>query len=266
MIGIMSIYINPKYRGIKGDFKNSTEKPIQQMSFDRLMETRDEAREKMAAFLHDLSKQVGFVDTIVDHDGKSLNRIYQKAREDYGGNPRYVNDPERCKGVGDNPFQILKAKSEVTNPNSEIMLKHGAELVYMNDQFDEPKKETGYRCINCKISFPVGDQQERHTVEVQIVAKQIEEVYEKTHEYLETSRDVAEKARERELTPEETRIISYCAAGCRYENGIASRENGYDELLDQRKRSVYELSHTRQNNMEHQILALQNLMQNYEAE
>lgn len=237
---------------------------MQQLSPERLLETRDEAKEKMTAFIIDLKKTIGLAGVDIG-DSKQEQRIRQKADEDYGGKEAYIGDYERCKGIGETPVQVVKTKSELSTPNSDLMLRHGAILVSMNDQFDNPKKDTGYRCINSKVGFPVGNG-EIHFVEVQIVAAQIEEVYDKTHHYLDIVREVSHGAQDRELTTDEKRIQAYAFAGCRYENGIASRDNGYDELLDQQRKTKYEVNRTTQNNMEHQIMALNDLLENFTAE
>ena len=260
----MSIYVNPDFLGVEEDFKKASQKPKQKISPERLEATRDEVRQKMVDFLIDLKSTSGLTNTKIGSSKEPL-RITQKANEDYGGHKEYVGDWERCMGIGDTPLQILKGKSELQNPNSDVMRRHNAVLVSLNDQFADPKYKTGYRAINAKVGFPVGNpsDEEIHFVEIQITASQIEEVYDKTHEYLDIIRAVSDQAKDREMTKDEKRIQAYAFAGCRYENGIASRENGYDELLDPRYRSKYEVSKTTQNNMENQILALEELRNNF---
>ncbi len=218
------------------------------MTYERVLETRPEAKEKLHAFLIDLRKSVGLDDFVIG-DTKLMESVNRKARDDYEGDHLAVLDHERGKGIVSDPLSVLKTKLQLSNPNSNLMLKHGAEIVTLNDLFENPKIKTGYRCINTKIALPVGNA-EPHTVEIQIVASQIEDLYERTHEEINFARSIAENARNREMTQDEKKLMAFAMAKCRYHNQKASRDHGYDDLLDPRIHSKHALSSTREDRME----------------
>lgn len=240
---------------------------IQPLPYERVLETRPEARQSLDNILD------GFICIFGGKkewgDDKNETTAMNKAVRDYDGELRCVTDIVRAKLVVSSPEMIQNIRSFGFQ---HILDEHGAEIAGQNDLFDDPKDDTGYRCINMKISVPVNeDKTEHHIVELQIVAEQIEAVYDQTHVYKRRAEEAADEikrleketmfegvsiidlknmeqlgdeispAQEKAMVEFEKSIrhlkhiekINYEA--CRLENSIAARgetpENNYESLL-----------------------------------
>lgn len=251
----MGAYLNEKFKNAHGHL-------VQPMSYERVLETRPDYREEQQKLLIHLRKNIGISDFIIG-DTKEDHSVRRKIRDDYKGDPLRVLDHERCKVVIHEPLSLLKVINELQNPNSKTMRESGAEIAGFNDLFSNPRTSTGYRCVNCKIALPVGDN-EQHIGEIQIVASQIEEVYDKTHNYINLIRDIVERNRTHGLSADDSANIAYAQAACRYHNGLAARENGYDDLLDPRIRSKHAVTHVREEHLEGMMMQLHQALPDFD--
>ena len=251
----------------------------QRLPIDRVIETQDEARENLKNLLIDLVKEVavnGGLCQFILGPNKDINVAKNKANRDYGGDMTRVTDFVRGKVIVVTPEQIEDIKrlmsgngmqSEMQNKHHmrviqetdttvefdqpqrrpEFMQKHNSHVARATDFFEDPKDFTGYRCINYKLAIPVGDQrpseEEFQIVELQIVAEQIEAVYDKTHPYKRAAEEILDKD---DLTQEDRREAAYNFAACRYHNGLAARDAGYDKLLKPELRSKVALTRNRE--------------------
>ncbi len=241
---------------------------IQPLPYSRVLETRDSAKKNLTNFLINFQKIFPDFDFEIGKN-KNLGTAERKALRDYDGEKRCVTDYVRAKASVASPETVTAIRSRSFE---HLLYEHGIEIAGENDLFEEPKDQTGYRCINLKLAIPVNmEQTEHHIVELQIVAEQIEAVYDETHEYkrraeeaddkvyrLEKEKDfegvriidLKERAFEGErLTPEQEyaltlfdeeikslkRISKLNYAACRLINGRAARglgnDHNFEELL-----------------------------------
>ena len=220
-------------QGIHGQFHDSSRDcACQTMSYERILETRGEVNIAFSKFLSDAKRQLGLHDAFAG-PLKDLEADEKKADREYGGNKELVTDYVRGKGIVRTPEEIIKIKEALLDKYSELMEKHGVLLVQMTDFFEDPKDFTGYSALNIKLAVPVGKEGEYQVVEWQVVADQIEAVYDITHPYKAAAEAIHDRAAEegRELTKEERREAAYNFAACRLYNGQARRDAGYDILL-----------------------------------
>lgn len=153
---------------------------IQPLSYQEVLDTRSQARAALKALLIDLNKSYEDFSFIIGDD-KSTTTANKKAIRDYGGENRCVTDYVRSKGTVQSPDTI---KALTGREFEHLLHKHGIEVAAMNNYFEEPKDQTGYRCVNMKLAVPVDKERSQfHIVELQIVADQIEAVYDQTHDY-----------------------------------------------------------------------------------
>lgn len=228
-------------------FRDSTSgTPCQLMPYERILETRHEANETLLAFLRNCKRELRLHDAFTG-PLKDLTAAERKAKRDYNGRNELVTDYVRGKVVVRTPEEVQALKATLGNRNSELMQKSGIYLVQLTDFFEDPKDLTGYRALNCKLAVPVtgGDY---HVVELQVVAEQIEQIYDLTHPYkarAEALHDLAAEE-ERELTKAERREAAYSFTACRLFNGRVARDAGYDVLLKPEVRSKHELTRHRE--------------------
>ena len=264
---------------VTGQFRNSRGVLCQCLPIDRVLETQDEARENLKELLIDLVKEVavnGGMCQFILGPNKKLDVAQNKANRDYDGDLARVTDFVRGKVVVVTPEQIEEIKRlmsgdemqsdmqrkhhvrvmqevdttvEFDTPQRrpEFMQKHNSHVARTTDFFEDPKDFTGYRCINYKLAIPVGEQrpseEEFQVVELQIVAEQIEAVYDQTHPYKRAAEEILDKD---ELTQKDRREAAYNFAACRYHNGLAARDAGYDKLLKPELRSKVALTRNRE--------------------
>lgn len=163
-------------------FRDSTSGcPCQLMPYERILETRHEADEILLAFLRNCKRELRLHDAFTG-PLKDLTAAEKKAKRDYNGRNELVTDYVRGKVVVRTPQEVQAIKETFGNRNSELMQQSGIYLVNVTDFFEDPKDLTGYRALNYKLAVPVsgGDY---HVVELQVVAEQIEQIYDKTHPY-----------------------------------------------------------------------------------
>lgn len=228
-------------------FRDSTSgTPCQLMPYERILETRPEANEVLLGFLRNCKRELRLHDAFTG-PLKDLTAAEKKAKRDYNGRSELVTDYVRGKVVVRTPEEIKALKQTLGNRNSDLMHNSGIYLVHMTDFFEDPKDLTGYRALNCKLAVPVsgGDY---HVVELQVVAEQIEKIYDQTHPYKARAEALHDQAASegRELTKGEKREAAYSFTACRLFNGRVARDAGYDELLKPEVRSKHELSRHRE--------------------
>lgn len=216
------------------------------MDYQRIVETREEANEAFRAFLLDSKIQLGLHQAFVG-PLKDLAAADNKAKREYNGRPELVTDYVRGKVVVCTPEEVIAIKETFSNQKSDLMYKHGIHIVQCTDFFEDPKDFTGYRALNYKLAVPVGDN-EYHVVELQVVAAQIEAVYDLTHPYKAAAEAIHDLAATegRELTKAEKREAAYNYAACRLYNGVEAREAGYDRLLLPELHGKHALTRNRQ--------------------
>ncbi len=279
---------------INEEFLNARGQLCQQIPYERILATRDAAHEKLHEFIIDCKKNFGLTHVHVGDD-KDEQTAINKANRDYDGDRTRVLDYVRSMGVVDNPNSVIEMLDALSDPNSDVMLKHGVIVASSNNLFEDPKDHTGYRCLNYKLAFPVGSnkelEQERHIVEFQVVARQLEGLYKTTHPFKRTAEDLHTHRTELEnafeerhgsietlheladagaLSPEKQGILdqhertikeirkemSKNQAACRYYNGTTARDAGYDILLSPEHRSKHEVNRTREQKLEAQAYDL----------
>lgn len=220
--------------------------PCQRMTYERIVETREEANQAFLNFLRDCKRQLRLHDAFVG-PLKDLTAAENKANREYNGRRDLVTDYVRGKVVVRSPEEVAAIKETFRNARSDLMDKHGIYLVHLTDFFEDPKDFTGYRALNYKLAVPVkgGDYQ---VVELQVVAEQIEEIYDLTHPYKAAAEAIHDRAEAegRELTKDERREAAYNFAACRLHNGSVARDAGYDVLLKPELRGRHELTRNRE--------------------
>lgn len=160
---------------------NGEHKPRQVLSREQIRATAEEADRKLASFIADCKRKIpdlvdAFVGPIKDPEVEE-----NKANRDYGGDASFVCDTVRGKGIVNSAMQVLSMKQILDDPDNETLQKHGIFVVTSTDFFADPKEPTGYRALNYRLAVPVeGGYQ---IVELQVVAEQIEAVYDLTHQH-----------------------------------------------------------------------------------
>ncbi len=241
----------------------------QSIAMDRILETQEEARDNLQAMLVDL--MIAANHNNYDNENcdffigpnKRLDVAQNKANRDYDGDPTRVTDYVRAKVVVTSPEQVETIqeilsesyeRSSVSSDagytkRSEIAQEHDVHVARAINFFENPKDSTGYRCINYKLAVPVGDKksgmnQEYQVVELQVVAKQLEDVYDVTHPHKRAAEEILDK--QEDLTHEDRQRVAYNFGACRYYNGLAARDAGYDKLLLPEVRSSHNLTKNRE--------------------
>lgn len=269
---------------IDTQFQTASGKAIQRLSLPRIIETRPAARQKLQDLLILCSKATNGSQFIIGPD-KDLTVAEKKAQRDFSSDMSRVTDFVRAKMTVDNTDAIRIWKSR---DFEHILYENDIHIAEVNDYFADPKDQTGYRCLNFKLAVPVGKDKngntEHQVVELQIVAEQIENVYDQTHVYKRRAEDaetkIAElmkehnileiKSRELEdetLAPEEEialrtfdtlikplkTISKLNYAACRLINGQASRSDNpkydYQSLILPEHKSKHYLFPGRENNL-----------------
>lgn len=218
----------------------------QTLPYERVIATREQANHIFLLFLRDCKIQLRLHDAFVG-PLKDLETAEKKAEREYQGRKELVTDYVRGKVVVRTPDEVLALKETMSRSNSELMSRHGIKFVHMTDFFEDPKDFTGYRALNLKLAVPVGDD-DYQVVELQVVADQIEAIYDVTHPHKAAAESIHDRAHleKRDLTKEERREAAYNFAACRLYNGRASRDAGYDILLKPNLRSRHELTRNRE--------------------
>lgn len=163
---------------------------IQPLPYDRILETRPQAKKALEHVVNDLTKM--FDDTYsIFGDNKLEKTAENKAKRDYDGELRCVTDHIRAKLVVSSAHTIRTLQSLEFK---KLLQEYGIEIAGHNDLFDDPKDDTGYRCVNLKLAVPINeDGTKKHIVELQVVAQQIEDKYDETHVYKRIAEDAMNK-------------------------------------------------------------------------
>lgn len=251
---------------IKDLFRTVHGKVCQMLSPERMFETREEVREKLGAFLIDCKKYLHMHEVILGPPKKD-EKIEGKSKREYGGDIRCITDIERGKGIVITPEEVVAFEEALGDEDSYLMRKYGIIVVDSYNCFDDPKDLTGYRALYKKLAFPVGDkegdEQEYHVVEFQLVAEQLEEIYDVTHPFKDRAEELLGKENP---TKEERREAAYNFAACRYYNGITARDNGYDKLLKPQLRGKHAITKPREERLEYMLLELKRMKEENELE
>ncbi|MGN7437735.1 MAG: hypothetical protein ACTHOO_03750 [Alcanivorax sp.] len=264
--------ISSDVESVSKPFHNKSGALCQRLPIERVLETQDEARDHLKDLLIDLVKEVsansGSCDFILGPN-KDYNVAKNKANRDYNGDMARVTDFVRAKIVVTSPEQIEDIKKLMSGKPTQseqqrsrhlravdtdtpqrrpaFMQKHNSHVARATDFFEDPKDFTGYRCLNYKLAIPVGVEEHREeefqVVELQIVAEQIEDVYDQTHPYKRAAEAILDKD---DLDAVDRRSAAYNFAACRYYNGLAARDAGYDKLLKPELRSKVALTRNRE--------------------
>lgn len=275
---IKSVFVNQAFQTASG-------KAIQRLSYDRIVETRPAARESLGALLVKISKAIKGIDFDFGPD-KDLGVAENKAHRDYKGDMKRVTDYVRAKITVDNVNAIRYFSSREFE---HLLYENDIHIAEVNDYFSDPKDQTGYRCMNFKLAVPVGRDSKGNTehqvVELQIVADQIEKVYDQTHVYKRRAEDAEtrifqhmrenniyelkakELSGERLTREEEAQLKSFDIlikplktisrlnyAACRLINGQASRSDNpkydFQSLIAPEHKSKHFLYPGRESNLE----------------
>jgi hypothetical protein len=255
---------------------NGKTRTRQMLTREQINATAEEANTKLRNFLIDCKTKIpdladAFVGPI--KDDKVLEN---KAIRDYGGDASFVCDKVRGKGVVTNAQQVLSMQQILDDPHNEILKKHGMFVVHKTDFFSDPKEPTGYRALNYRLAVPVvGGYQ---IVELQVVAEQIEAVYDLTHPHKRAIEKIYDGAIEeipeydnngqrlttengtplftylpRELNKVERLDVSYHTAKLALINGQAAKE--YHCLIRPDLAGKYEMTPVRQRKLEQRVEA-----------
>lgn len=229
---------------------NGQAKPRQVLSAHEIQTFAPEANDKLRAFIIDCRKTIP---ELVDGDSgplKSPEVANKKAQRDYGGDVGFVCDWVRGKIVVDSPEQVMRLKQILESPDNSLMQKHGIQMVIGTDYFKDPKEPTGYRCLNYRLAVPVANEKPM-IVELQVVAEQIENVYDQTHPYKRAIEDIFTAAGDRKLTKSEREEVSYNQAKLELMNGQAAMP--YHYLVDPKHAEKYEMTEVRQRGLKKRI-------------
>jgi len=216
-------------------------------TLDELFKHAPEVKPKFERFLKDLTKEIE--DTAENSEEfpsyklgplKKRERAEDKIHTDYGGKATLISDIIRGKVVVDSVEAIIKLR-EMLNPKDgavhPLLKKHGIYCAQVTDLFADPKYETGYRCLNSKLAFPL-DNGGEYLVELQIVHDKIEATYDKTHKHMRMAQDISREYADKIMPLAAAIRRSRHYDVCLFHNGKASKEGNLDYLLDNRKRAL----------------------------
>lgn len=212
-------------------------------TIDELYDSVPEVEEKFSAFSNDLLKKIcrlsdgekeGKTIEFKKGETKERERAEQKIAADYDGKATLISDIIRGKIIFSSPetisniIKILNPRNKQLDP---LLKKHGVECVVIANHFEEPKFQTGYRCINSRIAIPIEGTDEKHVVELQFTHEALEQVYEKTHYHMREAQKISAQYEHTEM-PNDIALKKACHyAVCRFHNGAAAKEAGLDNLL-----------------------------------
>jgi hypothetical protein len=250
---------------LQSRFNDSEGVPCQELTLEQVLATRNDANQRLEAFLHDCKRYLRLHDAFVgplkkDEDAQKKGEGEKKGRHDR------VTDYVRGKIVVRTPQEVLSVLETLSNGHIDFMQAHGIMPVELTNFFEDPKDFTGYRALKYKLAVPVLEGR-YHLVELQVVAEQIEQVYDETHPYKVRGETIHDRsAREnRELTKAERREAAYSFAACRLINGRVARDAGYDVLLKPELRGKHSLPRHRELKLQgmvddlHRMFGLDNL-------
>jgi hypothetical protein len=112
---------------------------------------------------------------------KGLERLEEKVAE--GKPPRTI---------GDNLSAQLSVRDEQVKDQVVARLQREFPVISVDDHFLEPREKAGYPSTNVQVKLPNGS-----TAEVQIVAREVQKITDRTHQYYTLGRNYAEGKPER---------------------------------------------------------------------
>lgn len=252
------ILVKNSYSDFIGNFLTPYGHAKQVLSFERVKETQAIATERLGHVMLALQRhsEVGL------KIGKPKNeqRAREKALTDYEGDLSLVCDMARGKLIVENPDQVIALQAMLSDPNSDFMRRHGLFVVQSNDYFARPKEPTGYSCLNYKIAVPVGEDKagktEYQVCELQVVAKQIEEISKSTHRYKRAAEHILVNAGEHPL-PQDLALASANFAAAWLLTAQVRRNAGYEKLLENKTKLA--LTPNREHNLKMRIAAIETI-------
>lgn len=221
-------------------FRDKKGKPFVMQSFGSLEELYKRAEQIEAQFKKfgtELEKLTGGKFKL--GPTKEPEIAQNKINRDCHGKATLISDIVRAKIIVDSPEGIEEIINilDPKNPQEHKILKDfGAYCAQLNNHFSSPKLETGYRCGNAKISFPLDDKNgnktgEEYLVELQIVHEAIEAVYDKTHKHMRQAQDIGGRFKHEQMPNEQAMRAGAHYAVCKFYNGQAARKAGLDRFL-----------------------------------
>lgn len=171
-------------------------------------------------------------DNIVMGPQKGVERIQQKAVARYGGDVFQVSDAVRNRILIDDPSQLKALKSAISNKSFVEGLdeKNGIKILSVEDRFENPTA-THWRGFVVKTEIDLGKGRTQ-LAETVVMPRGWVEDYEKTHVYLEHSRELTDlaQAQDRDPTPHEKDIINKNRAEARAIHDYLAHTDGYAHL------------------------------------
>ena len=246
--------------------------PLQSCSdLDELIKYSNPIEKKFSEFGDKLAKLIGAKFEL--GPTKERDVAEKKIKRSCLNKATLISDIVRAKLVADSSEGIAKLAELLDPENAEVhhLLKEfGAYSVKTNNHFARPKKNTGYRCLNAKISFPFklkkGEIEElimsrtsdtekeiptweyakdlpvdvddseyddaEYIVELQIVHKDIEHLYHRTHYHMRQAQEIYGKYKNVQVPNEQARRAAAHYAVCIILHSMAAQKAGLDDILE----------------------------------
>ena len=253
-------------------FRTKSGKPFVLQScstLDELYEYKNPIEKKFFEFVRLLAERTGA--KFVPGDTKERETAENKIKRACLGKATLISDIVRAKIVVDCPEAIAELSAILNPGNTEedpLLKQFGAYCAQINNHFERPKRNTGYRCLNAKISFPFklkkddiaefikyndGDDEEiptwrfaqdlpkgadeadyddaEYIVELQVVHKDIEALYHRTHFHMRQAQNVYGKYKGVVVPNNQATKAAAHYAVCEILHNMAAQNAGLDELL-----------------------------------
>lgn len=259
----MARKIEERNKNSQDAFTNASGEPYQPLEQHDIIKTQGIARDVLQELIVTCIDKLDIVDAEVG-DFKELTRAFAKAIRDYNGDMRRVTDYVRAKIIINSPQAVLAILNG--NEFQEALDTLGIKIVSLNNLFEEPKDNTGYRCLNYKLAVPVGEdpitkETRYHIVELQVAAEQLESIYHTTHPYKSSAEAIMTHAFNRTLTRQEATLQHLSFKACRFYNGVTMRDSGYDVLFrDQDVHAKYAITNYIESRMKRSLENMGNLL------
>lgn len=193
-----------------------------------------ETQDKLVEAGQDIARYLG--GDLIIGDPKDQEVAKAKVLSELQRKETLMSDACRFTCVVDDIEQVQQGKAlfDPTKPTSDILAKHGIIVVLQRDYFEEPKYETGWRCINARLGIPIGEYDGEtiyHYVEGQISGRALHDVYNLTHHHMRTAQNITAKYVDIDMPNSEAiRRFSHYQV-CKYINGSTAKMAGYDVMI-----------------------------------
>lgn len=222
---------------------NGKRKTKQVITAEQAIQTRRQARAKLANFLREVYESIPELDSAYAGPNKKPWVAELKAARDYGDDMTFICDFVRGMIVCNDARQAKTVFKILSNSNHPLMKKHGILSISHANFFEDPKEPTAFRAYNFRLAVPVKlkDGTESHqVVELLVTPRQLNEIYKITHPYKEKYEEIYNKANGRELTQEEQDAARFCALNLWLMNSLATQS--YNSLLKPELKKYYEIT------------------------